>query len=207
MQKRYTLAGLASLALALAISLTAVAQTSTTSNPPPQAPAQSQAGSAGNTSQDRAQPQQEEDNPLNLTDEQKQKLRPIIANETQFYCGPLAGMVPFIEAGSVRALAVSGERRSPFLPDVPTMREAGIPAYKAIGWFGLLAPAGTPQAIIRKLSDGVRDSVNSADAIAGLRAQGIEPATSSPAEFASFIREQLELHKKLAEEIDLKLSQ
>ncbi|PYX05943.1 MAG: hypothetical protein DMG88_19865 [Acidobacteria bacterium] len=83
MQKRYTLAGLASLALALAISLTAVAQTSTTSNPPPQAPAQSQAGSAGNTSQDRAQPQQEEDNPLNLTDEQKQKLRPIIANETQ----------------------------------------------------------------------------------------------------------------------------
>ncbi|HEV2728898.1 MAG TPA: hypothetical protein VGV15_02605 [Terriglobales bacterium] len=83
MQKRCTLVGLTSLALALAISLTAVAQTSTTSNPPPQAPAQGQAGSAGNTSQDRAQPQQEEDNPLNLTDEQKQKLRPIIANETQ----------------------------------------------------------------------------------------------------------------------------
>ena len=130
-----------------------------------------------------------------------------IANETQFYFGPIAGMVPFVEAGSVRALAVSGERRSPSLPDVPTMREAGLAAYKAIGWFGLLAPAGTNGAIILRLSDSVREAVGSPEVIAGLRAQGIEPAASSPAEFASFIQEQLELHKKLAEEIDLKLVQ
>jgi tripartite-type tricarboxylate transporter receptor subunit TctC len=131
----------------------------------------------------------------------------IVANDTQFYFGPIAGMVPFIEAGSMKALAVSGERRSPSLPRIPTMSEAGQPNYKAVGWFGLLAPAGTPHAVIAKLNDSVGEAAHSAEVVAGLRAQGIEPASSSPAQFASFIREQLDLHKKLAEDIDLKLGQ
>jgi tripartite-type tricarboxylate transporter receptor subunit TctC len=130
-----------------------------------------------------------------------------MANDTQFYFGPIAGMAPYIEAGSVKALAVSGEGRSPSLPHIPTMREAGLPAYKAVGWFGLLAPAGTPQAIIVRLNDVVARAGKSAEVIAGLRAQGIEPADSSPAEFAAFIREQLELHKRLAQDVDLKLGQ
>ena len=130
-----------------------------------------------------------------------------IANDTQFYFGPMAGMVPFIEAGSVKALAVSGEARSPTLPQIPTMTEAGMPKYKAIGWFGLLAPAGTPAAIVAKLSDAVAEAVKSPEVITGLRVQGIEPASSRPAAFAAFVREQLELHKKLAEDVDLKLSQ
>jgi tripartite-type tricarboxylate transporter receptor subunit TctC len=130
-----------------------------------------------------------------------------MANETQFYFGPIAGMAPFIEAGAVKALAVSGDARSPTLPHVPTMSEAGQPNYKAVGWFGLLAPAGTPGAVIAKLSDSVAQAARSPEVAAGLRAQGIEPASSSPAEFASFIREQLELHRKLAEDVDLKLAQ
>jgi len=130
-----------------------------------------------------------------------------IANDTQFYFGPMAGMVPFIEAGSVKALAVSGEARSPTLPQIPTMAEAGMPKYKAIGWFGLLAPAGTPAAIVTRLSDAVAEAVKSPEVITGLRVQGIEPASSRPAAFAAFVREQLELHKKLAEDVDLKLSQ
>jgi tripartite-type tricarboxylate transporter receptor subunit TctC len=130
-----------------------------------------------------------------------------MANETQFYFGPTAGMVPFIEAGSVRALAVSGEARSPSLPDVPTMREAGQPKYKAVGWFGLMAPAATPAPIVAQLSAAVAEAANSPEVVAGLRVQGIEPASSTPAEFAAFIREQLELHKRLVEEVDLKLGQ
>jgi len=130
-----------------------------------------------------------------------------MANDTQFYFGPMAGMVPFIEAGSVKALAVSGEARSPSLPGVPTMREAGQPKYKAVGWFGLLAPAGTPAHIVARLSEAVAEAAKSPEVIAGLRVQGIEPASSRPQTFASFIREQLELHKKLVEDADLKLSQ
>jgi tripartite-type tricarboxylate transporter receptor subunit TctC len=130
-----------------------------------------------------------------------------MANETQFYFGPMAGMVPFIEAGSVKALAVSGEARSPSLPDVPTMREAGQPKYKAVGWFGLMAPAATPAPIVAQLSAAVAEAAKSPEVVAGLRVQGIEPASSTPGEFAAFIREQLELHKRLVEEVDLKLGQ
>ena len=130
-----------------------------------------------------------------------------IANETQFYFGPMAGMIPFIEAGSVKAPAVSGDTRSPSLPQVPTMAEAGQPKYKAIGWFGLMAPAATPLDIVTKLSATVAEAAKSPDVIAGLRVQGIEPASSGPREFAAFIQEQLELHKKLVEDVDLKLGQ
>ena len=130
-----------------------------------------------------------------------------IANEAQFYFGPMAGMIPFIEAGSVKALAVSGDTRSPSLPEVPTMAEAGEPKYKAIGWFGLMAPAMTPIGIVTKLSATAAEAAKSSDVIAGLRVQGIEPASNRPSEFAAFIREQLELHKKLVEDVDLKLGQ
>jgi tripartite-type tricarboxylate transporter receptor subunit TctC len=130
-----------------------------------------------------------------------------MANEAQFCFGPIAGMVPFIEAGLVKPLAVSGEVRSPSLPDVPTMREAGQPNYKAVGWFGLMAPAGTSADVVATLSGAVAQATVSTDVVAGLRVQGIEPASSSPQQFAAFIREQLDLHKQLVADIDLKLSQ
>jgi tripartite-type tricarboxylate transporter receptor subunit TctC len=104
-------------------------------------------------------------------------------------------------------LAVSGDVRSPSLPQVPTMSEAGQPKYKAVGWFGLMAPAATPAAIVARLSAAVTEAAKSPEVITGLRVQGIEPASSGPTEFATFIREQLELHKKLVEDADLKLAQ
>src|SRR5262245_3430886 len=130
-----------------------------------------------------------------------------MANETQFYFGPMAGMGPFIEAGSVKALAASGDARSASLPDVPTMAEAGQPNYKAAGRFGLMAPAGTPAGIVDKLSGAVAGAANSPEVVTRVRVQGIERASSRPQEFAAFVREQLELHKKLVEDVDLKLSQ
>ena len=98
-----------------------------------------------------------------------------IAGDTQFFFSPMAGMVPFVEAGLVRPLAVSGDMRSPALPQVPTIGEAGMPRYKAVGWFGLMAPAGTPAAIVAKLSDVVAAACKVADVVIALRAQGIEP--------------------------------
>jgi tripartite-type tricarboxylate transporter receptor subunit TctC len=130
-----------------------------------------------------------------------------MANEAQFYFGPIAGMVPFIEAGSVKALAVSGDARSPSLPNVSTMAEAGQPKYKAVGWFGLMAPAGTPAGIVATLNRAVAEAAKSPEVITGLRVQGIEPASNTPQQFAAFIREQLELHRKLVADVDLKLSQ
>ena len=130
-----------------------------------------------------------------------------IANDTQFFFSPIAGMVPFVEAGSVRPLAVSGDTRSPALPQVPTISEAGMPRYKAVGWFGLMAPAGTPANIVSKLSDVVAAASKSPDVITALRAQGIEPTSSRPQEFAAFVRDQLELHRQLVKDVDLKISE
>jgi tripartite-type tricarboxylate transporter receptor subunit TctC len=130
-----------------------------------------------------------------------------MTNEAQFYFGPIAGMVPFIQAGSVRALAISGDERSPELPDVPTMAEAGFPGYKAVSWFGLMAPAGTPPAIVDKLSAAVGEAVHDPEVAKALRAQGIVPKSNRPAEFAAFIAEQLDLHRKLVDEAGLKFEQ
>jgi tripartite-type tricarboxylate transporter receptor subunit TctC len=130
-----------------------------------------------------------------------------IAGDTQFFFSPIAGMVPFVEAGSVRPLAVSGDTRSPALPQVPTTSEAGMPRYKAVGWFGLMAPAGTPAGIVAKLSDVVAAACKSPDVVTALRAQGIEPTSSRPQEFAAFVRDQLELHRQLVKDVDLKISE
>jgi tripartite-type tricarboxylate transporter receptor subunit TctC len=130
-----------------------------------------------------------------------------IAGDTQFFFSPIAGMVPFVEAGSVRPLAVSGDMRSPALPQVPTISEAGMPRYKAVGWFGLMAPAGTPAGIVAKLSDVVAAACKSPEVITALRAQGIEPQSSRPQEFAAFVRDQLELHRQLVKDVDLKISE
>ncbi len=130
-----------------------------------------------------------------------------IAGDTQFFFSPIAGMVPFVEAGSVRPLAVSGGMRSPALPQVPTIGEAGMPRYQAVGWFGLMAPAGTPAGIVAKLSDVVAAACKSPDVVTALRAQGIEPTSSRPQEFAVFVRDQLELHRQLVKDVDLKISE
>jgi tripartite-type tricarboxylate transporter receptor subunit TctC len=130
-----------------------------------------------------------------------------IAGDTQFFFSPIAGMVPFVGAGSVRPLAVSGDTRSPALPQVPTIGEAGMPRYQAVGWFGLMAPAGTPANIVAKLSDVVAAACKSPNVVTALRAQGIEPQSSRPQQFAAFVRDQLELHRQLVKDVDLKISE
>lgn len=126
-----------------------------------------------------------------------------MAGETQFYFGPMASMTSQVQAGKLRALAVGGLKRSPTLPDVPTVAEAGIPTYQSFGWFGLMAPAKTPKPILQKLHAATVAAVNSPDIGQKFLQLGVDPVTNSPEEFAKFVADQFQRYKAAVKELGI----
>lgn len=95
-----------------------------------------------------------------------------------------------IKAGKLRALAVTTKQRIDSLPDVPTLAEAGVPGYESIGWFGAVAPAATPGAVIERLNGEMARALAAPDIKARVVAAGTEPLTTTPQEFAAIIRDE-----------------
>jgi len=96
--------------------------------------------------------------------------------------------IPHVKGGKLRALAVTTAKRSPALPDVPTIAEAGVPGYEATSWFGLLAPAGTPAPIVAKLNASILKALADPEVKKKLAEQGAEPFGEKPEQFAAFIQ-------------------
>jgi tripartite-type tricarboxylate transporter receptor subunit TctC len=115
-----------------------------------------------------------------------------------------AGMVAHIKAGRLRPLAVTGARRSPQLPDVPTMIEAGVPGYEAYVWMGLLAPKGTPQSVIDRIYRDVTEVLASADVKSYMSNAGMEIVGSTPQEFARFFRAERDQWGRVVRETGVK---
>jgi tripartite-type tricarboxylate transporter receptor subunit TctC len=105
--------------------------------------------------------------------------------------------IQHIKAGRLRLLGVSTAKRSPQLPDVPTVSEAGVPGYESITWFGLLAPAKTPPAILARLHRDLVQVVRARELQAQLEIQGYDAVGGTPAEFAAFIRAESEKYAKV----------
>jgi tripartite-type tricarboxylate transporter receptor subunit TctC len=123
------------------------------------------------------------------------------SGEVQFYTGPLAGnMMGVIDGGKVLPLAVSGKKRVEKLPDVPTFAEAGVPEYTLVGWFGIVAPAGTPPEIIEKLNAAGNAAAETPEVIEALASQGIEPVLNTPDEFKEEINRDIAAFKKLVDD-------
>jgi tripartite-type tricarboxylate transporter receptor subunit TctC len=116
-----------------------------------------------------------------------------------------AGMVAHIKAGKLRALAVSGAQRSPQLPDVPTLAEAGLPGFAAYVWLGLMAPKGTPAAIIERLNREVKAALTAPEVKAYFNDSGIEMAGSSPAEMDAYFREERDRWARVIKESGAKV--
>ena len=116
-----------------------------------------------------------------------------------------AGMVGHIKAGKLRALAVTGAARSPQLPDVPTVMEAGVPDYEAYVWMGLLAPKGTPPAIVGRLNREVLAVLVLEDVKKYMATAGIEIVGSTPAEFGTFFRHEKNLWAKVIRDTGAKI--
>ena len=96
--------------------------------------------------------------------------------------------IPHISAGRLRALAVTTPKRVSALPDIPTFAEAGVPGVVVVNWYGLIAPVGTPQAIIERLSSETSKAMHSPDVLKRLAGEGSEAVGSSPREFAAHLR-------------------
>ncbi|KDP87444.1 LacI family transcriptional regulator [Cupriavidus sp. SK-3] len=99
-----------------------------------------------------------------------------------------SSVAPYVKSGKLRALAVTSAKRSPVLPDVPTMAEAGLPGYEATAWFGILAPAGTPPAIVDKLSRNLVAILRDAQMRKWMQSQGADAIGDTPSEFAAYIK-------------------
>ena len=129
----------------------------------------------------------------------------VMSGEADFNFGPMAATTSFVKAGRLKALAVSGNKRSPAFPNVPTVVESGVPGYVVIGWFGLMVPKGTPQPLVNQLHAATAKAVNSADTRQQLMHTGADPAPNSPEEFGKFVRTEYERYGKLIREAGIKL--
>jgi tripartite-type tricarboxylate transporter receptor subunit TctC len=116
-----------------------------------------------------------------------QALTDVLSGRIQLWIAPAPAVVQQIEKGELKALATTTAQRASIAPDVPTMTEAGLPGYDLGLWFGLLAPAGTPPAIIETLSRASNAALKQDDVVAPLRRIGIEPVGGSPEDFARYI--------------------
>jgi tripartite-type tricarboxylate transporter receptor subunit TctC len=112
---------------------------------------------------------------------------------------------PHLQSGKVRALAVASAKRLARLPDVPTTAEAGLPGYELASWFGLAAPAGTPAEAIARLNAEVLKALTAADVVETLKKLGLEPAGSSPQEYAAMIVEDLARWRRAVKAAGIKL--
>jgi len=129
----------------------------------------------------------------------------LIGGQVQVMFDNLPSSLQQIKAGKLRAIAVTSAQRSPALPDLPTIAESGLPGFEATSWFGVLAPAGTPPAIVNRLNAEINKWLQSPDGKEKLLAQGalIEPrgesvtAGGSPEQFAAFIRAETEKWAKV----------
>jgi tripartite-type tricarboxylate transporter receptor subunit TctC len=117
----------------------------------------------------------------------------------------MAATTSFVKAGRLKAIAVSGSKRSPAFPNVPTVIESGVPGYVVIGWFGLMVPKGTPKTIVNQLHAATLKAVNSPDTRQQLMQVGADPAPNSPEEFGRFVRQEYERYGKLIREAGIKL--
>ncbi|MDW3686689.1 tripartite tricarboxylate transporter substrate binding protein [Cupriavidus sp. CV2] len=114
-------------------------------------------------------------------------LTDVMGGQAQMMADSIPLFTQYIKAGKVRALAVTSKHRSPALPDVPTMEEAGLKNFEVVGFYGMLAPAGTPKELVAKLSGALQTVLGEADTRAKLEQQGAEAAWQGPEAFGQTI--------------------
>lgn len=120
-------------------------------------------------------------------------LADVLGNRVDFYFAPISTTLAHVQGGRVRAIAVSTIKRSSILPNVPTIAESGVPGFDFSLWFGIWAPTGVPQPVITKIANSIKQAGNDPAIKARLAALGNEPMEMTPAQFAKFVRSEIEV--------------
>ena len=134
-----------------------------------------------------------------------QALTDLLGGQIELMFAPTQTVMPQIQAGRLRAIAVTGTQRLEAEPGLPTVMASGLPTYQAQGWFGLLAPKATPPAVIAKIHDDVMKVLALPDVRKDLISKGAQPGSGSPAEFGAFIHEELDKWAKLVKDAGIVL--
>jgi tripartite-type tricarboxylate transporter receptor subunit TctC len=130
----------------------------------------------------------------------------IIGGQVQMMFDTTSTMKPNVEAGLVKALGTSGLERSPILPDVPTISEAGVPGFTASGWVGIVAPARTPKPIVDLLNTEISKILNSSVIKESWAKQGVARLSMTPDEFGDFIKAEIDKWAKVAQTAGVKIN-
>jgi len=131
-------------------------------------------------------------------------IQSVIAGDTQLTFGTPPSVLPMIQAGRLKGLAISAKERSPLAPSLPGMREAGLPDYAIEFWYGLFVPAGTPPAIVQKIFDAAQTALKQPNVKAALEREGTDVSLStSPAQFVRFLAEDEKFWIKLVKSAEV----
>ncbi|MGQ0654494.1 MAG: Bug family tripartite tricarboxylate transporter substrate binding protein [Betaproteobacteria bacterium] len=129
----------------------------------------------------------------------------ILGGQVPFMFSTTIGILPRVRSGQLRALGVSSAKRIAAAPDMPTVAEAGLPGFDVVAWFGLFAPAGTPRAVVERLSSETRSALAAGETRKRLIDLGAEPLGATPEEFAAYVAAEFQRWGRLAREAGIKV--
>src|SRR5258706_7390169 len=132
--------------------------------------------------------------------ESARALTDLVGGQVQLMFDNLPTSLPHIKSGKLRALAVTSTERSPVLPNVPTMVESGVPNFEAGSWFGIFAPAGTPEAVIAELDRDIQKVLAQPEMERKLVERGFQPSVRGPEAFAKYVNDEIKKWGKVVRE-------
>ncbi|MBZ0149859.1 MAG: tripartite tricarboxylate transporter substrate binding protein [Pseudorhodoplanes sp.] len=121
----------------------------------------------------------------------------LLGGQISLFFGDVSTSLPPVAAGKLKGFAVSGLKRSPLAPDLPTLNEAGIPGYDLTAWFAAFVPAKTPRPVVERLNAALREALADKEVAGKLRKAGIEPETGSPEELKAFVNAEIKKWAKI----------
>lgn len=127
-------------------------------------------------------------------------LNDLVAGQAQMMFSNLLTAMPHVRSGRLRAIAISSAKRSPQAPELPTVAESGVPGYDILPWYGVLAPAGTPRAIVNQLNREIRAILEAPEMKSRFMAQGVDLGASTPEEFGKLIRTEIPKWRKVVKD-------